>query len=217
MYLERKDPVGARRILAEAPAGAERDAGADWLSGSILMLGGETAEGIAMLEQSAAGAPGNVEIHLDLANAYLMAGRRDDALKTLQAMPPGAGGLRRRQLLVLAEVSGKDAASARQAVLKLAKESPDDVALKVVGVLPFAANDDAARGSFVMRHGTPRCGRIAGTRRGGSAGWQSGRRRGRFKGVIAIERRTSAHIGLAAVAPASRTAGGLNGSSRRSA
>lgn len=205
VYLERKDPVGARRILAEAPAGAERDAGADWLSGSILMLGGETAEGIAMLEQSAAGAPGNVEIHLDLANAYLMAGRRDDALKTLQAMPPGAGGLRRRQLLVLAEVSGKDAASARQAVLKLAKESPDDVALKVVGgYYLFAANDaDAARGLFRDALGVePRdVGALLGLAAVDLQGGNPDAAEAGFKRVIAIEPANErAHIGLAAVA-----------------
>ena len=150
VYLERKDPVGARRILAEAPADGVRDAGADWLSGSILMAGGQTDEGIALLEQSAAQAPGNAEIQLDLANAYLMAGRRDDALRILQALAPDAGGLRRRQLLVLAQVSGKDAASARQAVLNLAKDSPNDTSLKVVGAYYLLAADapDAARGLF---------------------------------------------------------------------
>ncbi len=150
VYLARRDPVGARRVLAEAPADAARDPGADWLSGSILLMGGQTDEGIAMLEQSAAAAPNNAEVRLDLANAYLLTGRRDEALRTLRAMPQDAGGLRRRQLLVLAEASGKDPATARQAIQQLARDNPGDVGLRVAGgfYLLSAGVGDAARGLF---------------------------------------------------------------------
>lgn len=205
VYLERKDPVGARRILAEAPAGAERDAGADWLTGSIMMLGGETAEGIAMLEQSAAAAPGNARIRLDLASAYLLAGRRDDALKTLQAVAPEAGGLRRRQLLVLAEVSGKDAKAARDAVLKLARESPGDAGLKVVGgyYLIAAQDPDAARGLFrAALDAEPRdVNALLGLATVDLQGGHPDAAETGFRSVIAIEPANErAYIGLAAVA-----------------
>lgn len=150
VFLARKDPVGARRVLAEAPADAARDPGADWLSGSILLMGGQTDEGIALLEQSAAAAPNNADVQLDLAKAYLLAGRSEEALRTLRALPPDAGGLKRRQLLVLAEASGKDPATAQQAILKLAKDSPDDAGLRVAGgfYLLAAGVGDAARGLF---------------------------------------------------------------------
>ncbi|MGD9597460.1 MAG: XrtA/PEP-CTERM system TPR-repeat protein PrsT [Steroidobacteraceae bacterium] len=205
VYLERKDPVGARRVLAEAPAGAVRDAGADWLSGSILMAGGQTDEGLALLEQGAAAAPGNTDIQLDLANAYLMAGRRDDALRVLHALAPEAGGLRRRQLLVLAQVSGKDAASARQAVLQLTRDSPDDAALKVVGAYYLLAADapDAARGLFrdVIAAEPRNVGALLGLAALEVQAGDTGAAEEGFRRVIAIEPANErAYIGLATVA-----------------
>lgn len=143
VMLARRDPVSAQRVLADAPA-AVHDAGADWMSGSILLMSGETAEGIAKLEQGAAAAPGNTALQLDLAKAYLLAGRRDDALRVLNALPPEAGGTRRKQLRVLAEVAGKDRTAAREAILKLTREGGKDASLAVVGGYFLLANGDAA-------------------------------------------------------------------------
>lgn len=133
VHLARKDVVEARRVLAETPAGLARDPGADWMSGSILLMSGQTEEGIALLEQGAAADPGNVALRLDLVRAYLLAGRRDQALEVLAALPPGEGGSARQQLTVLAEVVGKAPAEARQAIAALVKEHPRDAGLMVVG------------------------------------------------------------------------------------
>lgn len=143
VMLARRDPVAAQRVLAEAPASSQ-DAGADWMSGAILLMSGETGEGIAKLEKAAAAEPANARLRLDLANAYLLSGRRDEALALLQAMSPEAGGTRRSQLLVLAEASGKDRATARQSILKLAQDNPQDAGLKVVGGYYLLANGDVA-------------------------------------------------------------------------
>ena len=108
------------------------------------MMSGETAEGIAKLEQGVVAAPDNAALRLDLATAYLMAGRRDDALGILRDMAPDAGGLRRSQLLVLAGASGKDSASARRSILELLQANPGDAGLRVVGGYYLLASGDLA-------------------------------------------------------------------------
>ena len=204
VLLARRDPVAARRVLAEAPASTQ-DAGADWMSGSLLLMSGETEEGIAKLEEGAATEPGNVRIRLDLANAYLLAGRRDEALALLQALSPEAGGARRSQLLVLAGASGKDRAAARQSILKLAQENPRDTSLKVVGGYYLLANGEVAtaRGLFEEalraepKNASALLGRAVGALQAGDpADAQKG-----FREVLAVEPDSErAYVGLAMTA-----------------
>lgn len=139
VYALRNDPAGAQRVLDEAPEGTIRDANLDWLSGSIRLMAGQTAEAIALLEQSAAAEPGNTGLRLDLVRAYLLAGRREQALTVLQALPPGEGGVQRQQLTVFAEVSGKSPAEAGQAIERLIAQHPKDASLLVVSATWLAA------------------------------------------------------------------------------
>jgi len=132
LYLSRNDAASARRVLANAPAVEVNDPGTDWLTGSVLLASGQTSEAIALLEQGAAANPGNVPLRLDLVRAYLVAGRRADALAALAALPEGEGGLARRKLTVLAEVAGRDAAAARQGIARLVRENSSDAGLLMV-------------------------------------------------------------------------------------
>ncbi len=204
VLLARGDAAGARRVLAEAPA-ASADAGTDWMSGSILMMSGETGEAIAKLEQGVAAAPDNAAIRLDLASAYLTAGRREDALAVLQALSPEAGGLRRSQLLVLAGASGKDRAGARQAIVDLLKANPQDAGLAVVGGYYLLSTGDLATADRVFGDVLRSSPRNVGAQLGqGATALQAARFDDAAKGferALALEPTDErAYIGLAAVA-----------------
>lgn len=205
VLLLRKDPVGARRVLAEVPAGAAPDAGVDWMSGSIALMSGDTEEGIAKLEQGSAAAPDNVDLRLDLARAYLIAGRHDDAIATLQALKGEAGGARRRQLLVLAEVAGKDPATARQSIQRLLKDSPNDAGLKVVSGYYLLASADIAGARALFADALRLEPRNVDAHLGAaSAELQAGRTKeagAAFREVLELEPANErAHVGLAVIA-----------------
>jgi putative PEP-CTERM system TPR-repeat lipoprotein len=145
IYLSHNDAAGATRLLADAPTVAVQHAGLDWLSGAVLLLGGQTAEAVEKFEQAAAAKPENVFVRLDLARAYLMAGRQDDAAKVLAALPAGEGGAVRRQLTVLAEIAGRDPVAARQGLARLVRENPKDaLLLTAAGAQQLTAGDRAA-------------------------------------------------------------------------
>ncbi len=204
VLVARGDPVGARRVLAEAPASA-RDAGADWMSGSILMMSGDTEAGIAKLEEGVRAAPGNAALRLDLASAYLTAGRRDEALTLLKELPADAGGLRRSQLLILAQVSGQDNAGARKSVLELTQQSPQDVGLKVVGGYFLLARGDLATAGRLFGDALQADPRNVDALLGAAAGeLQAGRHEEAQKGfqrALAVEPKGErAYLGLASTA-----------------
>jgi thioredoxin-like negative regulator of GroEL len=164
VYLARDDTVAARKVLADAPPEATRDAGADWLSGSILLMGGDTQEAIAMLEQGAAADPTNVPLKLDLARAYLMAGNRDEAVALLQALPAGEGGRRRAELEVVTQAAGKGRDEARAAIVRLAAERPNDAELQTMGGAWLLASGGAAADGRYRSRGCV----VAQGRRGGA-------------------------------------------------
>lgn len=200
-----KDPVAARRVLAEVPAGSVPDASLDWMSGSIALLSGDTEEGIGKLEEGSAAAPDNVGLRLDLARAYLAVGRRDDALATLRAVPEAAGGARRSQLLVLAEVAGKDPATARQAIGRLVQDNPDDAGLKVVAGFYLLVNGQGAAASELFDAAMRLEPRNVDARLGAAAAdLQAGRTAeadAAFREVLNIEPANErAHVGLAMIA-----------------
>ncbi len=150
LYLTRNDPGAARSVLSGLPAAERPDAGAEWLTGTALLLSGQNVEGIAALERAVEADPASTPPKLDLVAAYLSAGRRDDALALLGRLPASEGGLRRRQLQVLAEVTGRSAAEARAGVDRLLRAHPDDAELLTIGggFLLSAGDADAAARAF---------------------------------------------------------------------
>lgn len=146
VFLARNDPAGAQRVLADVPDSV-RDPGIDWLTGSILLMSGETAEGVARLEQGMQAAPDNVSLRLDLVRAYLLSERAADARALLAGLPPGVGGATRQRLQLLAEVAGKDLAAGLSAIRQMVAAQPDDAELKVIAgqyLLRAGRTDEAA-------------------------------------------------------------------------
>jgi len=205
VYLLRKDPVAARRILADVPQEVARDAGADWMSGSIAMMSGDTEEGIASLEKGAAEAPDNMALKLDLARAYLLGGRRSEAVALLQSIPESAGGRVRGQLLVLAEVAGQEAATARESILKLVRQSPQDNQLRLVGAAYLLGSGNGAAAGELFESALQADPRNVDAHIGvATVALQAGRTSEAgeaFRKVLTIEPANErAHIGLAAIA-----------------
>lgn len=129
VYLARNDTAAARRVLADLPEGDAADPATDWFTGAVMMMAGQATEGIARLEQAAAADDKNTALKLDLARAYIGAGRRADALRTLSRIPEAEGGAAKRQLMLLAEVAGLEPAAARQGVERLMRENSRDADL----------------------------------------------------------------------------------------
>jgi putative PEP-CTERM system TPR-repeat lipoprotein len=150
VLLQRGDLAGARKVLDEAPAGATDDPTFDWLGGSTLMMAGETASGLAQMERAAAKS-GASDLKLNLAAAYLLAGRQAEALATLQALPPGAGGQRRQQLTLLAHVAGKPAAEAKKSIAELVSAKQTDPALLVIAARYLLAAGSTAEAQSLLQ------------------------------------------------------------------
>lgn len=126
VYLARGDEEAARRILSAAPEGAGLDASISSLIGDVMLRAGQTDEGIALLKEAAAATPENVGMQLDLTRALLSAGRVAEAQAILAAVSVEAGGARRQQLMVLAEISGLSAAEGSRRVARLLEEHAQD-------------------------------------------------------------------------------------------
>lgn len=144
LYMARNDPAAARRILAEIPSADTVDARSDWLQGATLLLSGKTAEAIVVLEQAAGAEPGNTPLKLDLVQAYLAAGRREDAQNTLASIPQAEGGARQRQLALLTELAGRTVVEAKPHIERLVEDNPKDATLLTLVASYFLASGDPA-------------------------------------------------------------------------
>jgi cellulose synthase operon protein C len=147
VHLLRNDAKGAERVLSEAPAGDGEDVRgveSDLLSSSLKQITGHTDEAIALLERASRSDPLNVSVKLDLARAYLIAGRNEDALRITRSLPAGAGGGRGQQLSVLAETAGKDPAQAKRSIDALVAANPKDAGLLTVSGLYLMRTGNAA-------------------------------------------------------------------------
>jgi putative PEP-CTERM system TPR-repeat lipoprotein len=142
VHLGRNEPEQARRVLDAIPGGSQGDPQVDWLMGSALLQSGDAA-GLAALERSQAAAPDDVGRRLDLANAYLIAGVPHKAIELLKAVPPGSPQSGRAQALrVLASVSGKAPAEARDAIDKLVAADDRNVDLLTAAGVQLAASGE---------------------------------------------------------------------------
>ena len=159
--------VQARKMLAAARLGMQQPQGAvdvlrpalDAADAPMLaMLGqasvraGDYEDGLVYLERSLRADPDNPSLQLEMAAGYLAAGRLDEAVSALQAVPAKADSdlLRRELLLVLALARKQDWDGARTRAHALAERFPDQpMSYNLSGSVELAAGDlVAARGDF---------------------------------------------------------------------
>jgi putative PEP-CTERM system TPR-repeat lipoprotein len=157
VYLAKKRPEEARRVLGELPDSARDDAQVDWLMGAALTQAGDTASGLEYLERSAAANPDDNDRHMTLAAAQLAAGNRDAALKTLQALPAAEGqSARKQQLLLAAIVSGRSPAEARQEIDRLVAAADTDAQLLSVAGAYLVSVGDMQRANELLQRAVAR-------------------------------------------------------------
>jgi cellulose synthase operon protein C len=152
VYLARKAPDTARRVLAEGGERTEADPQLDWLQGAALMMSGSADAAIAHFESGVAQNPRDTGMKVDLASAYLAAGRRDKALEVLEAIPAAERTRRAQGLIVVAHVGGRGRAEARQELERLIAANPKDAGLAgIAGTYAMADGDRQLARRYLTR------------------------------------------------------------------
>ncbi len=122
------------------------------LAGRASIQAGDVDAGLAYLEHSAADNPADANRLLQLAAGYIVAGRFDQAVKTLEQVPAGGdAGYRRSLLLVNTRMREKDMKGALRQAQSFAEAYPDDALAQATlgGLLAANGNLDDARRQFM--------------------------------------------------------------------
>jgi putative PEP-CTERM system TPR-repeat lipoprotein len=144
--LRQQRPEAALSALRSVEAAAAEDPQIGLLSGVANLLTGNTEQGVVYLQQAAALDPTNELLKLQLARAYLVAGRSSDASALLQgAFSAGTAGLEAAMLRLLADIrqggDGAGDASARD----LLERFPDEPRALTAAAMYFQLRGDADR------------------------------------------------------------------------
>ncbi len=122
------------------------------LAGRASIQAGEVDAGLSYLEHSAVDNPADANRLLQLAAGYIVAGRFDQAVKTLEQVPAGGdAGYRRSLLLVNTRMRERDTKSALRQAQSFAEAYPDDALAQATlgGLLAANGNLDGARRQFM--------------------------------------------------------------------
>lgn len=144
IYLAQGDYPGAERLMRDAPAGSTEDAGSEWLRAAILARSGNGAAALVAMERAAAAQKGNVALQVELARAYLSAGRLADARSLLQQQPGARLGPTGRSLQALTLILGQTPDLAKAAIGGWAAANTDDADAQVVAAQYFQQVGDLA-------------------------------------------------------------------------
>jgi putative PEP-CTERM system TPR-repeat lipoprotein len=150
LYLGRNEPGKAQRLLAADGSSAE-DADLEWLRGTALIRSGSLEDGLEQLERSVAAKPADEGRRVDLAAAYIAAGRVNQATQLLATVPASSPvATRARALQVIAVASGKPRDKARAEVEGLLAKNPNDAALATTAGAFLVGIQEAAAGRTVL-------------------------------------------------------------------
>ena len=148
-------PHEARQALQGAP-GAADDAQSNWLLGTALMESGHKSSGLSYLERSVAENPRQDGTREQLARMYIASGQSVKAVALLESIPPAQRDIRTDSLLLVAAVSGRSPAAAKQAVSDLLAAHPDDSTLHAAAGTLFASVGDFASAQREFDHSLQR-------------------------------------------------------------
>lgn len=126
VYLSRRHPADARRLLDEA--GEQADPQLDWLMGTALLQTGNIEAGLARLDARALASLSAAD-RVSLAGVLLAHGHGDRARELLEQIPAEARNEAAQRLLYLASIAGKGPAAARQQLDQLLAKHGDDAVL----------------------------------------------------------------------------------------
>lgn len=150
VYMRRNDVKSAQQTLLETPPELQNADEIEWMKGMLLASSGQTADALPLLERAAASGSLAARQRLDLAHAYIVAGRNDSALETLAGISPAEGGALRAQLILTALAGGRSRAAASDAILARVRAAPADSALLVAASDYFAVNGDAGNAKAML-------------------------------------------------------------------
>jgi putative PEP-CTERM system TPR-repeat lipoprotein len=148
-HLRQQRPEAALATLRGVADTAAEDPQIGMLSGVASVLAGDTRQGLLYLQQAASLDPGNEALKLELARAYLLAGRDSDASALLKdALGGGPAALEAGMLKLMAHVRNGTADDAAAQDL-LAQFPEDSRALTAVAIYTqFRGDDTRARELF---------------------------------------------------------------------
>jgi putative PEP-CTERM system TPR-repeat lipoprotein len=144
--LRQQRPEAALSALRSVEAAAAEDPQIGLLSGVANLLTGNTEQGVLYLQQAAALDPTNELLKLQLARAYLAAGRSADASALLQgAFSAGTAGLEAAMLRLLAAIPQGGDGAGDAAAQDLLASFPDEPRALTAAAMYFQLRGDSAR------------------------------------------------------------------------
>jgi putative PEP-CTERM system TPR-repeat lipoprotein len=146
VHLQLSRPDAAMEVLLPA----EQEDGVDALLGLARLRAGDSAAGVALLEQSLAEHPNDEGLQLELAYAYLRGGQAPKALELARRLPRQAGDARRDELLIAAAGAAGGISAARAEVERLLAQFPDDVEALNAGAMFYARQGEFDRGRELL-------------------------------------------------------------------
>jgi putative PEP-CTERM system TPR-repeat lipoprotein len=144
--LRQQRPEAALSALRSVEAAAAEDPQIGLLSGVANLLSGNTEQGLLYLQQAAALDPTNELLKLQLARAYLVAGRSADASALLQgAFSTGTAGLEAAMLRLLADIRQGGDGAGGAAAQDLLENFPDEPRALTAAAMYFQLRGDNGR------------------------------------------------------------------------
>lgn len=144
--LRQRRPEAALTALRDVEASAAEDPQIGLLSGLASVLAGNTAQGVLYLEQAASQDPGNELLRLQLARAYLAAGRDADATALLRdAFGGGPAALEAGLLKLFADIRMGEGAEGAVAAEQLLADFPGEPRALTAAAIHFQLRGETAR------------------------------------------------------------------------
>jgi putative PEP-CTERM system TPR-repeat lipoprotein len=144
--LRQQRPEAALSALRSVEAAAAEDPQIGLLSGVANLLTGNTEQGLVYLQQAAALDPTNELLKLQLARAYLVAGRSGDASALLQgAFSAGQAGLEAALLRLLADIRQGGDGAGDAAARDLLESFPDEPRALTAAAMYYQLRGDNQR------------------------------------------------------------------------
>jgi putative PEP-CTERM system TPR-repeat lipoprotein len=144
-------PEVAMQVLIPAQQSSSLDPQVDALLALANLQRGNQAAAVELLQRSVAAQPANEGLKLDLALAYVSAGRNQEAIDLLNTLPARPGSARREYLLIAAIAKVKSPQDAQAEVEKIVRANPKDAELLGVAASFYAQNRNFPRARVLLR------------------------------------------------------------------
>lgn len=143
--LRLKRPDVALQVLSSPQLAESADPQVAALQGWANLQRGDSAAAIDVLQRSAAAQPGNVNLKLDLALAYISVGQHEEARALLEAIPATSDNAHRERLMIAAMGKGKSPQAAQAEVARIVRENGSDIGILNVAAVFYTEQHEYGR------------------------------------------------------------------------